>query len=142
MIDREFRTWPHREATAIGGSSMGGLMSVYAAIRYNAVFSKAACLSSAIGTGMRQLERDVRRSAIDPDTRVYLSWGTEEAGGAFADPQNDWLTPAARRNEKLAEQLHAKGAILRLMCQRGGHHCEVDWEKQVPDFMRFLWQEG
>ena len=49
FIDADFRTWPHRAATGVGGSSMGGLMALYAAIRYNAVFSKAACVSSAIG---------------------------------------------------------------------------------------------
>ena len=140
MIDREYRTWAHREATAIGGSSMGGLMALYAVIRYNATFSKAACLSSAIGSGMREIERDIRRSAIDPDTRVYLSWGTEEAGGAFENPDNDWLTRVAKRNLKVAAQLHAKPAILYVECQRGGHHCEADWERQVPHFMSFLWE--
>lgn len=141
MIDREYRTWPQREATGIAGSSMGGLMAVYAGIRWNHVYSKAACLSSAIGTGMRELERDVRRSSIDPDTRIYLSWGTEEAGGTFDNHELDWLTATAKRNVKLGSRLHDKGAIVRLECQRGGHHCEADWEKQVPDFMGFLWQE-
>ena len=48
MIDREYRTYPGRQCTGIAGSSMGGLMSLYAAAAYNEVFSKAACLSSAI----------------------------------------------------------------------------------------------
>ena len=41
MIDREYRTYSFREATGIAGSSMGGLMSLYAAAAYNQVFSKA-----------------------------------------------------------------------------------------------------
>lgn len=49
VIDREYRTWPHREATAIAGSSMGGLMAIRAVFHYNQWFSKAACVSSAIG---------------------------------------------------------------------------------------------
>ena len=42
FIDRKFRTYSSREATAIAGSSMGGLMSLYAVTKYNNVFSKAA----------------------------------------------------------------------------------------------------
>ena len=135
MIDREYRTWPFRECTAIGGSSMGGLMSLYAAIRYNRWFSKAACLSSAIGPGMEQFAVDIARCALDADTRVYLSWGSEEAGGG-AEPYD---TPTARNNLSIARQLNARGVNTRVYCQRGGRHCEADWEKQVPRFMNYLW---
>ena len=38
-IDRKFRTMPDRLHTFIGGSSMGGLMSIYAVTQYNHVFS-------------------------------------------------------------------------------------------------------
>ena len=41
-VDGNFRTYPFREATGIAGSSMGGLMAIYGAARYNAYFSKAA----------------------------------------------------------------------------------------------------
>lgn len=135
MIDREYRTWPFRECTAIGGSSMGGLMSLYAAIRYNRWFSKAACLSSAIGPGMEQFAEDIARCALSADTRVYLSWGSEEAGGG-AEPYD---TPTARNNLSIAKQLNARDVNTRVYCQRGGRHCEADWEKQVPRFMNYLW---
>ena len=39
FIDREYRTVPFRECTAIGGSSMGGIMALYAAVHYNRWFS-------------------------------------------------------------------------------------------------------
>ena len=78
-IDRDFRTIPFRECTAIGGSSMGGLMALYAAVHYNQWFSKAACVSSAIGFCMRPLMADMRKNEMSPDTRIYLSWGTREA---------------------------------------------------------------
>lgn len=37
-IDAGLRTWPQREATAIAGSSMGGLMAFFAAVRHNNIF--------------------------------------------------------------------------------------------------------
>lgn len=42
MIDAQYPTLPQREATFIAGSSMGGLMSLYALVAYNHVFSRAA----------------------------------------------------------------------------------------------------
>ena len=53
VIDSDYRTWPHREATGIGGSSMGGLMALYGAVCFNDWFSKAACVSSTISPCIR-----------------------------------------------------------------------------------------
>ena len=139
MIDREYRTYASREATAIGGSSLGGLMSLYAAVKYNHVYSKAACVSSAISPCMPSLRKDIRQWPVDPDTRVYLSWGTEEAGGMRPDPAEDFHTPAAKNNLEIAGKIEEKGALTRVICQRGGGHNEASWEKLVPGFMDFLW---
>ncbi len=64
FIDHNFRTLPDREHTFIGGSSMGGLMSLYALLQYNEVPSAArqpcrrrsGCLlkSSAVAGGPRK----------------------------------------------------------------------------------------
>lgn len=47
-IDENFRTIPDRNHTFIAGSSMGGLMSLYAVLEYNQTFSRAAALSPSI----------------------------------------------------------------------------------------------
>ena len=49
-IDERYRTLPDRENTIIAGSSMGGLMALYAVTAYNHVFSRAACLSPSLWT--------------------------------------------------------------------------------------------
>ena len=77
MIDAEYRTMPFRECTGIGGSSMGGIMSLYGVVKWNRYFSKGACLSSAIGCNRPALLRDIRGCDIRPDTRAFLSWGTQ-----------------------------------------------------------------
>ena len=51
MIDANLRTLPDRDNTLIAGSSMGGLMSLYAATAFNSVFGKAACLSPSLWLG-------------------------------------------------------------------------------------------
>lgn len=139
MIDKEYRTYYFREATGIGGSSMGGLMSLYAAVKYNRYFSKAACLSSSISLCMKEFKRDIAQSDLDPDTKVYLSWGTRESKDA-EDDDEDLKSNAARNNLAIASRLKEKDVQTKVYCQRGGHHCEADWEKQVPYFMEYLWK--
>jgi len=142
VIDAEYRTYPFRECTAIGGSSMGGLMAVYGAVHHNDVFSKAACISSSIGVCMDPLRRELAEMPISPDTRVYLSWGTREAHGGVPDIWSEDTTSLTYQwNTEAAQGLRRRGANVRVRCQVGGGHCEADWEKLVPDFMHYLWME-
>ena len=48
LIDEKYPTLPEREHTFIAGSSMGGLMSLYAILAHNDVYSRACCLSPSL----------------------------------------------------------------------------------------------
>ena len=133
FIDSSYRTWQHREATGIGGSSMGGLMSLYASIRYNDIFSKAACVSSAISFCGKELRAAIAECTLTSDTKVFLSWGSEEAGS----PRGKAIANSCNRS--INDHLYKKGVQPYMFRQLGGHHCEADWEKQVPLFMNWLW---
>ena len=73
MIDQVYRTYPFRECTAVGGASMGGLMALYGAIKYNRWFSKAACISSAVGHCLEAIQEDFDTLEITSNTRLFLS---------------------------------------------------------------------
>ena len=137
LIDRDYRTWPHREATGIGGSSMGGLMSLYGAVCFNDWFSKAACVSSTIAPCMASLRMDIKKANIREDTRFYLSFGTEEAFRRH--PTDPLKSLTAVHNLTIQDDLREKGAMTDFFCQVGGGHNEASWEKQIPRFMNFLW---
>lgn len=139
MIDKEYRTYDNRQCTAIGGSSMGGLMALYGATHYNKVFSKAACVSSSVGICMTYIMNEIYRNPVDPDTRIYLSWGTREARGIQNIWEVDTTSLTYRHHLKISKKLEKDGAAVRMISQVGGGHCEADWEKLVPDFMHFLW---
>ncbi len=141
FVDAELPVLPFRECTGIGGSSMGGLMALYGAVRYNSRFSKAACLSSAVGFCMPALTRDIRTCPISPDTRVTLSWGSREALGKKDEGTADRTSPTFRRNRALAYALRDRGCAVRLHCQSGGEHCERDWGRQLSLVMNFLWPD-
>ena len=128
-IDQHYRTWPHREATAIAGSSMGGMMALYAVLRYNEVYSKSAAVSPEFFATLPLFLRELKRKPIDPDTRLFMSWGTEE-------DRRGWMT---KRILKMEAAVQKHGVSTWLYNQQGGQHCEGDWEKQVPTWMEFLW---
>ena len=141
-IDTSFSTIPFRECTGIGGSSMGGLMAAYALVHYNQYISKAACISPALGSVSGKLWHEMNETPLSPDTRAFFSWGTMEGYGGVENPMEEdrksWLY---RTNRTTANKIIAQGGTARLYCQIGGRHCEADWEKQIPLFMPFLWQE-
>ena len=114
-------------------------MSAYAVIRYNEVFSKAACVSSSIVFCLRQMLSEFDHKPLDPDTRVYLSWGTCEARGVTNPDIEDVSSYAYKCNKAIATRIEKAGASAMMYCQIGGHHCEADWEKQIPIFMDYLW---
>ena len=133
-IDATYRTWPHREATAIAGYSMGGMMSLFTVLRYNSVFSKAAVISPALLPAMEDFKREIAGGTFLPDTKIFFSWGTAEDS-----PEGVWhLEQSIRHLEYLVQQ---KGIQTYLFRQEGGVHNESSWEHQVPVWMNYLWYE-
>ncbi|MEE1031039.1 MAG: alpha/beta hydrolase-fold protein [Ruminococcus sp.] len=128
-IDRRFRTIPDREYTYIAGSSMGGLMSLYALMKYNHVFSKAAALSPSLWTAPKKLEQMIRNARINPDTTLYMDYGSEEL--ANHPGQAEYF-------EKITSALLRKEVLLNSRIVPGGDHSEASWERQLSFFMHTL----
>lgn len=132
QIDARYRTLLDREHTLIAGSSMGGLMSVYAAVRYNAVYSRAAALSPSLFFGTRGLSKLLRETPLAAPTRIYLDYGSEEAGG----------TRPLELMFQTAQKLSKNGANVAARTVPGAYHSEAWWEKRIPVFMEYLLEEG
>ncbi len=128
-IDKRYRTLPDRAHTFIAGSSMGGLMSLYAVTAYNHVFSRAACLSPSVWASPRELERLLKTAPLAPDTVVYLDYGSREL-----ENHKGML----RCFYRMAELLMARGIPVNCRIVPGGEHCEASWERQIPFFMATL----
>lgn len=135
-IDSTFRTWSHREATAVGGSSMGGMMSLYAILRHNDVFSKAAVVSPSVRTAMKEFVGEVEKVKLMPDTRVFFSWGTIEHTAKTWEPT---MQRNILRLEKAIQKQQPSCRTYRLR-QEGGQHNEASWERQLPVLIPFLWE--
>ena len=128
-IDHEFRTKAGRESTFICGSSMGGLMSVYAVTAYNHVFSKAAALSPSLWVAPNDVNQMIRDTNFMLPTQVYMSYGSEEMGN------HKRIRNALK---KASGSLMDRGVYVCMHIVPGGQHCEACWEQQVPMFMECL----
>ena len=81
QIDATYRTLPDRDHTMIAGSSMGGLMTLYAVTAYNETFSRGAALSACYWLNPKDREALIRSSPLIRPTRLYLDMGTGETEG-------------------------------------------------------------
>ena len=129
-IDRDYRTLPGREHTMIAGSSMGGLMTLYAVTAYNSFFSRAAALSPSIWAGGQQLRALLSETPFAAPTRIYMDVGSKEI-------------PAEKRS-LLSELFEAAADLTRAGADAAARivpdalHCEAAWEKRIPVFMDYL----
>lgn len=128
-IDRRYRTLADREHTFIAGSSMGGLMSLYAVTEYNQYFSRAAALSPSIWVVPGSIERMICQSSMKQDTVIYLDYGELEMENR---------TNMRRQFAQVTALLMEHGALVESRIVPGGTHCEASWEKQIPFFMQTL----
>lgn len=128
-IDENYRTLPDRLHTGICGSSMGGLMALYAATVYNNVFSFAASLSPSLWVNPTKVMELITKSRIRKNTCIYMDYGSEEM---------DNHGESAEALVAVSHLLLKKDVHLTLRIVPGGTHCEASWEKQIPIFMECL----
>ena len=131
-VDKTFPTLPGREFTFISGSSMGGLMTLYALCDYNQIFSRGAALSPSLWLVPRQVTAMVKKANILPDTVLYMDYGQEEFKHVGKNP---------KLFGNIATMLIEKGMLVNARIVPGGSHCEASWEKQIPIFMDTLFYD-
>ena len=127
-VDENLPVLTDREHTFIGGSSMGGLMALYAGGRYSSVYSRAACLSPYLGLVMEPLCEDLDEAWIEEDTQFYISWGGMETG------TQEELAQITADNLTIQRILEDKASVY-LHCYPEGTHCEACWEEETPVWM-------
>ncbi len=127
-IDGHYPTLGGRENTAIGGSSMGGLMTLYALAKYNGYFSKGAALSPSLWVE-EGVPGFLVSGRFSKDTIIYTDYGSRE----FSKHGN-----RRKRFAQTCEYLIERGVALTARVVPGGEHCEAHWERCIPYFMKAL----
>lgn len=125
-IDRNYPTLPDREHTFIAGSSMGGLMTLYALAAYGETFSRGAALSPSVDFSPEEVKNMIR-SARWKDKVLYMDMGTEEMDRRVRSVYGE-----------VTSLLIRKGARVESRVIPGGFHSEASWERQIPFFLDTL----
>ena len=132
FIDSHYRTRPGRESTTIMGSSMGGLISLYALCEYPDVFGGAACISTHWPAVEGVIVSYLRDRLPDPGThRLYFDFGTETIDALYRPVQEqvDGVMRAAN---------YTSGSDWITREFPGAGHFEADWQRRVHIPLRFL----
>lgn len=143
MIDHDFRTLPGREFTGILGSSMGGLISLFAFFQPPYAFGLVGVMSPSTWFADAAIYDFVREAPLVPG-KIYLDVGTREYGGkTAADAQK-------RSRRYYATVRHLKRLLirkgyrpvhdLRYVEEKWASHHEPAWARRLPDALRFLLQ--
>lgn len=128
FIDEFYHPQSGKQTTYIGGSSMGGLMSIAGIIKYNNVFDAAICISSYLNKVKVPLLKDIKKAG-NLSGRVYLSWGEYESNNLKAD---------SLAQLEVASSLTASGLLVFPELVKDGTHNEKSWETLIPDFINKL----
>ena len=130
FIDSTYKTLPSAASTAIGGSSLGGLLSLHVGLRLPTAFGRIAALSPSIWWDDRVLLRDVEALPGKLPIRIWLDAGTAEGAETLANAK------------ALRDALVAKGWIigddLAYLEEQGGEHNEQSWSMRVERVLKFL----
>lgn len=131
MIDRRYRTRPEAASTGIGGSSLGGLVSLYLAFTHPQVFQRVAALSPSVWWNWRAILKTVRQSRSKPPLKIWLDMGTAEGKKGLDDAR---LLKAALVGLGFAPKVDLHYAEY-----EGATHSETAWAERVGPVLKFLY---
>ncbi len=134
LVDRTYRTLAGPRDTAVGGSSLGGLISLYLGFEQPDVFGNIAVLSPSLWWDQRSIlalvARDVPIPALRPQLRIWLDIGTAEGTRHVRDTE--------LLERRLIQQGWTPGVDLELMKAEGGFHSEDAWAARFDRVLAFL----
>jgi predicted alpha/beta superfamily hydrolase len=129
LVDREFRTRPGRGDTAVAGSSLGGLVSLYTFLAHPESFGAVAALSPSLWFARGAIFRWARHRRFDGG-RIYLDAGGREPARTMRD--------ARRMRELLIAKGYLPGATLQYVEEPDGAHDETSWGRRIRAAFPFL----
>jgi predicted alpha/beta superfamily hydrolase len=134
FIDTTYRTLKDRENTAVAGSSLGGLISLYLGYKYSDVFSMCGVMSPSLFWDNEQLLRSIRAdsSAIKRE-KIWLDTGTAEGNEAVRAVENVEALTEAMKTAGLAQD---RDFVSRKY--EGAEHNEKAWAARFGDVLRFF----
>ena len=130
FIDSHYRTLPGKDNTIIAGSSIGGLISLYAMLQYPDVFGKAGIFSPAIWVA-NSIDSLADAVAGKLSGKLFLYTGGQEG--------ETTLNNVIRIQEKIGKK---SSAMIYSIIDKDGIHNEAAWRKWFPVFYKWIMADG
>jgi glycosidase/predicted alpha/beta superfamily hydrolase len=134
-VDRHYRTLPDRLHTGVAGSSLGGLISLYAELKYPDVFGRAAVFSPSYWVAP-EIYALARRARPRPGTRIYIVTGGQEG-----DKPEEYAHDHQRMVDTLVAAGFTLGRDLQPALRPDGKHAEWFWRREFPAAYEWLFEQ-
>jgi predicted alpha/beta superfamily hydrolase len=130
FIESKYRALSGPEHTGLGGSSLGGLLTVYLGVKYPQIFGKLAVLSPSVWWNKRAILDYVARTNVPRRARIWLDVGTKEDTSTVAN--------VTALRDVLLQKGWQDGSSLHFKVFEGAQHNEDAWSHRVAPFLQFL----
>ena len=130
FVAQKYRVIVSGADCGMGGSSLGGLVSMYLGLRYPHIFGKLAIMSPSVWWRNRTILKTVSQLRHNTGQRVWLDIGTNESKRALPDVQ--------LLKQALERKGWSQGENLGYMEAEGADHSEGAWAQRVAPMLQFL----
>jgi len=135
FVEKRYRVSRGASNTGIGGSSYGGVISLYTVLLHPGIFGHVLVESPVLGVGDGQLLRDAEQAKQLPQ-KMYVAIGTHETEDA------DYNAKVVKDVEEMQIILRKKGMgpdRLKVVVELDAAHNEGAWSRRLPDALVFLY---
>ncbi|CAM4420162.1 alpha/beta hydrolase [Flavobacterium terrigena] len=129
QIDLTYRTKTNARNTCIWGSSLGGLVSFYAALKYPDVFGKVGCFSPAFWINKEEIFQKMENTP-NFNTKIYLLCGDNEG-------KEDMVTNMEQMETLINSKRCECKKLNKSVIVKGGEHNEKLWRNAFAK--AYLW---
>jgi len=129
FIDKKYRTETDKANTAIAGSSMGGLISLYATLKYPKVFGTTGVFSPAFWLAP-QIFTDIEKKGKKVSSKIYFYAGKLE---------NEVMTSGTVKAYEAMSKLSK--ATMQKVIRDDGKHNEATWRTEFALFYQWMNQK-
>ena len=135
FIESRYRIAQGPENKGLGGSSLGGLLTIYLGMQYPQVFGKLAVLSPSVWWNHRAILQSVARAKLPQRPRIWLDVGTDEGGTRTVEH-------VIALRDALLQKGWQENRDLHFEIFSGAQHNEAAWAQRVGPFLQFLFPAG
>jgi predicted alpha/beta superfamily hydrolase len=134
LIEERYAVLTGPENTGLGGSSLGGLITLYTQLAASGVFGRLLIESPSLFVANGKILRQSARVRNWPQ-RVYLGVGTQEVGNAEKDAKT---VEYVRELESILHLAGLDDQRLKVVIEQGAGHNEAAWAARFPEALKFL----